>query len=113
MRIGLSRSPDGEVTHEELPGSDFRLSSDMWHAVYLQLNARSWTPAQVVATGRLQTAPLQFARGSQLLIDETILTNGQLAATGIHNLQASLPSAVCENAQACACYLHLLCAVAA
>lgn len=55
----------------------------------LQLNARSWTPAQIVATGRLQTGPLQFARGSQLLVDETVLTNGQLAATGIHNLQVS------------------------
>ncbi|KAK9820667.1 hypothetical protein WJX74_003228 [Apatococcus lobatus] len=52
------------------------------------LNARSWTPAQITATGRLQTASLQFASGSQLLVDETVLKDGRLAATGVHNLQA-------------------------
>ncbi len=59
----------------------------------LQLNARSWGPAQVTSTGRLQAAPLQFALGSQLLLDETVLTDGQLAATGIHNLQV-MPCAI-------------------
>ena len=44
-------------------------------------------PAQVTSTGRLQAAPLQFALGSQLLLDETVLTGGKLAATGIHNFQ--------------------------
>ena len=66
----------------------------------VQLNARSWVPAQVTSTGRLQAAPLQFALGSQLLLDETVLTGGQLAATGIHNFQVIL-TAMASGKSAC------------
>ena len=52
------------------------------------LNARRWGPVKDEARGVLSIAPLQLARGETVVVlDETALGPGQLADTGVRNLQ--------------------------
>ena len=55
----------------------------------LQLNLRPLCPSKDPETGRLRTAALQVAEGTQVILDETCMREGQLNGTGITNLQAS------------------------
>ena len=52
-----------------------------------QLNAASYCPRKDYACNRLLQGRLQLAGRPQVLLDETMMTDGQLQTTGIHNLQ--------------------------
>jgi len=52
------------------------------------LDASSFTPCKDFEANRLVTGLLQLPSGMQLSIDETVMTDGQLAPTGLKNLTA-------------------------
>eukprot|EP00891_Asterochloris_glomerata_P002440 jgi/Astpho2/2440/Aster-x1076 len=62
-----------------------------------QLNLRPLCPSKDPETGRLRTATLQVAEGTQVILDETCMREGQLNGTGITNLQASCAGRVLQK----------------
>lgn len=61
------------------------------HSCYLpltleKLNVAPLQPKKNYSTNKLHAAPLQLARGTVLVIDETVMTPGQLNAQGVKNI---------------------------
>ena len=55
----------------------------------MQLNAAPLCPGRAAGCARLRAAPLQLAPGTSLVLDETMLSAGQLSAQGITNLKVT------------------------
>ena len=55
----------------------------------MQLNEAPYCPRRDYTSNRLVPGRLQLAGRTQLLLDETLMTSGQLQTNGILNLQAS------------------------
>ncbi|KAL6782238.1 hypothetical protein ACKKBG_A06055 [Auxenochlorella protothecoides x Auxenochlorella symbiontica] len=53
-----------------------------------QLTARPWWPRRDQNTQRLLEGRLQMAKGTQVLLDETVMSAGTLNEVGVRNLQA-------------------------
>ena len=58
----------------------------------LQLNEAPYCPRKDYKSNRLVSGRLQLAARTQFLLDETVMTSGQLQSNGILNLQVSLTS---------------------
>lgn len=56
--------------------------------VHVQLNGAPYCPRRDYKSNRLIPGRLQLAGRTQVLLDETVMTNGQLQTNGILNLQA-------------------------
>ena len=61
------------------------------HSAYLpltleKLNGKPLLPKKNYSTEKLHAAPLQLAAGTVLLIDETVMTSGQLNEQGVRNI---------------------------
>ena len=66
-------------------------------AVNVQLNEAPYCPHRDYKSNRLVPGRLQLAARTQVLLDETVMTSGQLQANGIVNLQVGFCSNNLKN----------------
>ncbi|KAK2076019.1 hypothetical protein QBZ16_001355 [Prototheca wickerhamii] len=79
-------SPQGQAIRDALEAVAPRvvpLSLDI-----KELSARPWWPMRHQTTERLLPGRLQLAKGTQVLVDESVMTAGMLSEVAIRNLQA-------------------------